>query len=119
MTESVLPIPLNCLGTRDQINTLREKGEHTNIASLPVDIPTTSFWQTETLDESFTLNDDKSSRGWDNDADICIIGSGITGVSAAYHLSRLFAQSESLPADKPIKAVVLDAREFCEFCLVR
>ena len=68
MTESVLPIPLNCLGTRDQINTLREKGEHANIASLPVDNPTTSFWQTEALDESFTLNDDKISREWDNDA---------------------------------------------------
>ncbi|KAG7440531.1 DAO-domain-containing protein [Guyanagaster necrorhizus] len=39
-------------------------------------------------------------------ADVCVIGSGLTGVSAAYHLS----QSEIAPY---LKVVVLEDREFC------
>jgi glycine/D-amino acid oxidase-like deaminating enzyme len=50
------------------------------------------------------------------DADICIIGSGITGVSAAYHLA-LAAERGDLPrADNsgPLRVVILEARDFCE-----
>lgn len=42
------------------------------------------------------------------DADVCIVGSGITGTSAAYHLSNALADS-----GKPVKVVILEAREFC------
>lgn len=41
-----------------------------------------------------------------NDADLCIIGSGITGISAAYHISKM--------SEKPMKLVILEARDFCK-----
>jgi glycine/D-amino acid oxidase-like deaminating enzyme len=48
------------------------------------------------------------------DADICIIGSGITGVSAAYHLAK---QLEPKIAGNDVnlvrKVVILEARDFC------
>jgi len=45
------------------------------------------------------------------DADICIIGSGIAGVSVAYHLSKLFGDSAA--SQDPLSVVVLEARDFC------
>lgn len=45
------------------------------------------------------------------DADICVIGSGITGVSVAYHLSKLFENNAT--SQDAISVVVLEARDFC------
>ncbi|KAJ7593915.1 FAD dependent oxidoreductase-domain-containing protein [Mycena floridula] len=77
-------------------------------ASLPVPNPTASFW----LDSpgASPLATEGSTGPLTKDADICIIGSGITGVSAAYHLAKLFANDTSRP---PIKATILEARNFC------
>ncbi|KAJ8489926.1 hypothetical protein ONZ51_g2654 [Trametes cubensis] len=78
-------------------------------APLPVPNPTKSFW----IDSpgANSLAKEGSDGQLTADADIAIIGSGITGVSAAYHLSRLLADKGSI--DKPIKIVILEARDFC------
>jgi hypothetical protein len=79
-------------------------------AGLPVPNPTRSFWIDTPVANVLATEGNPST-----DADICIIGSGATGVSAAYHLANSFA----LDGDRdrsPIKAVILEAREFCEHC---
>ena len=79
---------------------------------LPASNPSKSFW----IDSAPGLNPlakEGSTGTLTNDADICIIGSGITGVSAAYHLSKILGHSSRL-RDAPLKVVILDARDFCE-----
>ncbi|KAG6889550.1 hypothetical protein C0995_016677 [Termitomyces sp. Mi166 len=74
---------------------------------LPVPNSTRSFW----IDTpgANPLAKEGSEGELSVDADVCIIGSGITGVSAAYHLAKgLEARGSG-----PIKAVILDARDFC------
>ncbi|CAK5283379.1 unnamed protein product [Mycena citricolor] len=76
--------------------------------TLPVPHPTRSFW----IDSPGA--NPLASRGSDgpltSDTDICIIGSGITGVSAAYHLSRAVQAGE---LRKDVKVTILEARDFC------
>ncbi|RPD57281.1 FAD dependent oxidoreductase [Lentinus tigrinus ALCF2SS1-6] len=81
---------------------------------LPVPNSTQSFW----LDpEANPLAKAGSTGPLTSDVDICIIGSGITGVSAAYHLTRLLAERgavSEVPNAQPLKIVILEARDFCE-----
>ncbi|TFK68906.1 FAD dependent oxidoreductase [Pluteus cervinus] len=77
-------------------------------ATLPVPNPTRSFW-VDTPGAN-PLAREGSDGPLTNDADVCIIGSGITGVSAAYHLSKI-AATRSLQS--PLKAVIVEARDFC------
>ncbi|KAJ7210403.1 FAD dependent oxidoreductase [Mycena pura] len=81
-------------------------------ASLPVPNPSRSFW----IDSpnANPLAEEGSNGPLTDDADVCIIGSGITGVSAAYHLS-VAAQRGELPrvAERPWRVVILEARDFC------
>lgn len=83
---------------------------------LPVPHPTQSFWLSPNANP---LAKAGSTGPLTSDADICIIGSGITGVSAAYHLTRLLAaqRAVSLPDARPLKIVILEARDFCESLL--
>jgi hypothetical protein len=75
---------------------------------LPVANPTRAFWTHGTPDAN-PLAEFGSAGGLVQDADVCVVGSGITGVGAAYHLSRMW------PADRaPLKTVVFEARDFCE-----
>jgi NADH dehydrogenase FAD-containing subunit len=78
---------------------------------LPVPNPTRSFWTDTPVANSLATEGDLCT-----DIDICIIGSGITGVSAAYHLARLFSlESDGASGNRnPTRAVILEAREFCE-----
>lgn len=95
---------------------LNVRAEHQRVLELPTSKPppslpvangTLSFWLRE---PNVHPEPAHGSEGpLTSDADICIIGSGITGVSAAYHLANGFKDTE-----KPVKAVVLEAREFCE-----
>ncbi|KAG6875067.1 hypothetical protein C0993_011002, partial [Termitomyces sp. T159_Od127] len=77
------------------------------LPGLPVVNPTLSFW----IDSpgANPLAKEGSDGALSVDADVCIIGSGITGVSAAYHLAKGVEARKS----GPITAVVLDARDFC------
>ena len=101
------PVPFNKL-----VDTQKVFAESITLnrgANLPVDNPTRSFWLDQPND---TPSPREGSEGeLPSDADICIIGSGISGVSTAYHLAKLVAEE---PRDKPLRVVILDAREFCE-----
>ncbi|KAF4622053.1 hypothetical protein D9613_009136 [Agrocybe pediades] len=79
-------------------------------ASLPVDNPTKSFW----LDTpgANPLAEEGSKGPLTDKADVCIIGSGMTGSSAAWHMSNLFKEESSNLRD-PLSVVVLEARRFC------
>ncbi|KZP19709.1 FAD dependent oxidoreductase [Athelia psychrophila] len=82
-------------------------------AKLPVPNPSKSFWIDSSPDPS-PLRLEGSSGALTDDADVCIIGSGITGkdlcVGAAYHLSQAVATNQ---LEKGLKVVILEAREFC------
>lgn len=74
---------------------------------LPFPNPTKSFW-THGEPNANPLAAEGSYGEFTADADIVIIGSGITGVGAAYHLG------EMLPNGMDVKIVILEARDFCE-----
>jgi hypothetical protein len=78
--------------------------------SLPVSNATQSFW----MDGAPGVNPlarAGSTGPLTANADICIIGSGITGVSVAYHISKLFGDNATL--QDALSVVVLEARDFC------
>jgi hypothetical protein len=78
--------------------------------SLPVSNATRSFWMDGAPGVS-PLARAGSTGPLTTDADICVIGSGITGVSVAYHLSRLFGNNAM--SQDALSVVVLEARDFC------
>lgn len=104
-----LPVPLNVLDE----HAVAINGEPPQRRTpLPVPNSTRSFWFTS---PDVTPAPTEGSEGpLPQDADICIIGSGITGVSAAYHLASGLTKSSAATRDKPLEVVILEAREFCE-----
>ncbi|ESK91655.1 fad dependent oxidoreductase [Moniliophthora roreri MCA 2997] len=74
-------------------------------SSLPVQNATTSFWFTAN-----PLAKEGSEGPLTREADVCIIGSGITGASIAYHLA---GEAEGPGVQQPLRVVVLEARDFC------
>ena len=81
-------------------------------AGLPVPKPLPSFWLSDP--DVVPPAIDHGQGDLPTDADVCIIGSGISGVSVAYHLAT---QATASPADTlsgPIRVVILEARDFCE-----
>ena len=80
-------------------------------APLPTANPTKSFWL-DSDDSANPLARVGSTGPLPQSADVVIIGSGITGCSAAYHLSQLL-QNSGDPMN-PVNAVILEARDFCE-----
>lgn len=107
---STLPLILNVLA-EDQAAI--ELPVQSAPASLPVSNPTKSFW----IDTpgANPLAKEGSDGALTHDADICIIGSGITGVSAAYHISRLLSEQGG-DSGKDMKITILEARDFCKQC---
>ncbi|KAJ7181107.1 FAD dependent oxidoreductase-domain-containing protein [Mycena filopes] len=82
-------------------------------ADLPHPDPTHSFWTHSP--GANPLAGEGSTGALTDEADVCIIGSGITGVSAAYHLANAIADG-TFPApseDTQLRAVILEARDFC------
>lgn len=74
---------------------------------LPAPHPTRSLWLT-----SNELASAGSTGPLTPDADVCIIGSGITGVGAAYHLAQAVKADEGGTLG-PLSVVILEARDFC------
>ncbi|KAJ7509637.1 FAD dependent oxidoreductase [Mycena galericulata] len=82
-------------------------------ANLPHANPTHSFWTHSR--HANPLAGEGSTGELTEAADVCIIGSGMTGVSATYHLANAIERGEfPLPKGKnQLRAVVLEARDFC------
>ncbi|KAL5530927.1 hypothetical protein ACEPAG_3803 [Sanghuangporus baumii] len=99
---SDIPMPLNVLEVEKSFFEAQIHLSDTP-ASLPVPNSTHSFWLHPSKEVN-PLAKEGSEGPILSDADICIIGSGITGVSSAFHLSK------SLPEKK---VVILEARDFC------
>ncbi|EUC59500.1 FAD-dependent oxidoreductase [Rhizoctonia solani AG-3 Rhs1AP] len=105
MDASTLPVSLN--SDNDVFAAFNQSSPRT--APLPTPNPTKSFW----LDSEAATNPlghVGSTGSLPEVADIVIIGSGITGCSAAYHLSQLFQRSGG---KKNQSVVILEARDFC------
>lgn len=83
--------------------------------SLPVPNPTKSFW-THGSDDANPLAKEGSEGELTRDADVCIIGSGITGVSSAYHLAKTLERKTT--RTEPLKTVILEARDFCTSLII-
>ncbi|KAI0297829.1 FAD dependent oxidoreductase [Multifurca ochricompacta] len=82
--------------------------------SFPVSNATSSFWTASAPDVN-PLARAGSIGPLTVDADVCIVGSGITGVSVAYHLSKLFARDDGahVRPSQPLSVVIFEARDFC------
>ena len=102
-----LPIPLHVHAEQHAI-LLSPQTRPDSPKAFPVSNPTVSFWQKD-LDIK-PAPTEGCEDPLPQDVDVCIIGSGITGVSAAYHLAKRFTEER---VHKPINAVILEAREFC------
>jgi hypothetical protein len=77
-----------------------------NNNGFPVPNHTLSYWRSEL----HPIDSYCSSEDLPPSCDIAIIGAGMTGVSTAYHLSRLHSAN---PSGKKPSIVILDAREVC------
>ncbi|TDL26499.1 FAD dependent oxidoreductase [Rickenella mellea] len=102
-----LPVPLNVL--HHQQPALESLAPGQPASSLPVANSTRPFWL-HPSSEVNPLAREGSEGTLTADADICIIGSGITGVSAAYHISKYIKANQDVGN---LKVVVLEARDFC------
>ncbi len=107
---SDLPVPLNEYDHLWRLALDKGPSQTRKPAGLPVPNSTRSFWL-HPSSEVNPLAKEGSQGSLSGDADICIIGSGITGISAAYHFAKAVANSDSA---KSLKVVVLEARDFCE-----
>ncbi|KAH0836901.1 FAD dependent oxidoreductase-domain-containing protein [Lanmaoa asiatica] len=103
---ATLPIALNEWENHQKIFS----NNHFKPAGLPAPNPTRSFWAHSSPDAN-PLAREGSTGPLTTDADVCIIGSGITGVGVAYHLSEAIETNAGLPS--PLKVVILEARDFC------
>ncbi|KAI0750607.1 FAD dependent oxidoreductase [Irpex lacteus] len=111
---SILSVPLYVRAAHQEVLRLPPSHFNAQPPSLPVANGTIPFW-VRYLDKDHKPSVTHGSEGpLTEDADICIIGSGITGVSAAYHLSRAVASGQwTSNTTGPLKTVILEAREFC------
>ena len=96
-----LPVSLNEWENQQMMFSI----DHTKPAALPSPNPTRSFWVNSSLDANSFAREGTSGL-LTTDADVCIIGSGITGVSVAYHLSQTVETSLG-----PLRVVILEARD--------
>ncbi|KAK3075793.1 hypothetical protein LTR53_000618 [Teratosphaeriaceae sp. CCFEE 6253] len=76
-------------------------------AGLPSEVSSHSFWHSQ---PSPLLTAHRSTRNLPQTADVVVIGSGITGASAAHHL---LTSSKNDTHSSGLKVVMLEAREAC------
>lgn len=111
-TETVvshLSVPLNVLADQQKVLAEAIVDRQTG---LPSNDSTRSSWMTEPWANPSSRELD-GQGALPEEADICIIGSGISGVSVAYHLATKLAEEPGTALSNPLRVVILDAREFC------
>lgn len=112
-TRNGLPVPLHQIDKHQVV--LETSANFTpSPASLPATNSTRAFWLHPVLQVN-PLAKEGSEGPLTDEADVCIIGSGITGISAAYQLSNLFPQQNAVDS---LKVVILEARDFCEYIIL-
>ena len=94
----------------DQFQAIFSPPSESPSESFPVSNATRSFWMNGAPGVN-PLARAGSTGPLTTDADICIIGSGMTGVSVAYHLSKLFRDNAT--SQDALSVVILEARDFC------
>ncbi|EIW78771.1 DAO-domain-containing protein [Coniophora puteana RWD-64-598 SS2] len=82
-------------------------------AALPNSDPSRSFWLHSSPDANRLAHEGSEGPLSTDEADIIIIGSGLTGVGVAYWLVNGLADAADGDGKEPLKVVVLEAREFC------
>lgn len=102
-----LPTPLHLGRVEEAIRQVL--GNIPGTSTLPVDNPTIPFWSSQPGDNP--LSREGADGPLPDQVDICIIGSGITGVGFAYHISELLKNSKDCTV--PLKVLILEARDFC------
>ncbi|KAG2141939.1 FAD dependent oxidoreductase [Suillus clintonianus] len=109
-----MPVNPQILGKLEHSQKVLETppSEHpTPPAQLPSRNPTRSFWIDSSPDAN-PLAGEGSQDPLPSEADVCIIGAGITGVGVAYHLIELLNKA-SISLEHPLRIVILEARDFC------
>jgi len=101
-----LGVPIGRHNEHDRLIKTLSVPEHLQ-SILPAPNPTQPFWL-DIDDPEYDLAKAGAAGSLNTDADICIIGSGSSGISAAYHLSRLL---KGAPSKTSI--VMLEGRDFC------
>ncbi|KAG8848522.1 hypothetical protein FRC20_002532 [Serendipita sp. 405] len=118
---SYFPLPLDAYA---EFKALFDRSYASGPSPLPTPNPTKSFWTHPGLsrDWPYDSNDPEgckrinpyASEGSEghltSEADVVIIGGGITGVSVALELGRLVREEKTGPG---LKVVILEARDFC------
>lgn len=104
----LVPVFITALGDPN------EPGVNGPRVSLPSLNSTTSFWL-DLPPEERPLANVGSTGSLTQDADICVIGSGITGVGVVWHLVKNL--QDSLEDSPKTKIVLLEARQFCKVIL--
>ena len=106
-------VAFSLLGLHDLLQESFQTVPSFSSKSFPAHNATRSFWMAGGPVVN-PLAHEGSSGPLTTDADVCIIGSGITGVSVAYHLAEVLKKDDGLRSD-PLSVVILEARDFCEF----
>lgn len=106
----LVPVLIAAMGDHHEA-TARVLGPRVSLPSLN---STTSFWLDLTPEES-PLANVGSTGSLTQDADICVIGSGITGVGVVWNLVKNLR--DSLEDHAKMKIVLLEARQFCKIIL--
>lgn len=83
---------------------------HRKTATLPSANPSKSFWHVE---PSALLLGHRSTRDLPEQADVVIVGSGITGTSVAWHLLQNGDNSKTSETGDELNIVMMEAREAC------
>ena len=110
LPSAVAPLWLSTsLDSRSNQQAFFQQPSNRGPASLPVPNPTRSFW-IDTPNAN-PLAKRGSEGPLTRDSDVCIIGSGITGVSTAYHLSKELNDGDNITGHTSV--VMLEARDFC------